>query len=121
MIIPNFLVGYDKDRSPLYSGDVVRFENHPEDWNEDNKVLEGMIVYDEDVFGFVFYTLDEEYPAICMNAETINRSSLRKIINGTTLDCLSGKQLYPEWAEMYTTHLRHNLFSSIGPVQSFSL
>jgi len=114
MIIPNFLVGYDKEQVPLYSGDVVQFELCPDDWNEDTKTLEGMIVYDEDVFGFAFYTLEDEYPAISMNCENINRSSLQKIINGVSLDSFLGKQLHPDWANMYDIHIKHNLFSSVG-------
>ena len=114
MIISNFLIGYDNFRQPLYCGDVVRFTIQPDDWNENEKTLEGMVIYDQDIFGFVFYTLDEEFPAITMNCENILRDSIKKIVDHSELTQFLVKNEYKKWESIYAHQNIQKLFTNVG-------
>ena len=65
-------VGFDKKNDKLQIGDICTFTI--------NKVkYEGMIMYDEDVFAYVFEMEDDKFPSVFMLKADLG--SIEKIIN----------------------------------------
>lgn len=65
-------VGFDKNGAKLNIGDICSF-------NIDKEKYEGIIMYDEDVYAFVFEMKDDKFPAVYMLKADLD--SIEKIIN----------------------------------------
>jgi len=101
IVVEDFIVGYDNSQNLLHCGDIVRFKIHPDDWNADEKTLDGMILYDEDVFGFVFATPD----VLSIHENLISCYKLKNY---------HGWREHPEWAQMYDTYRKQSETCIIG-------
>lgn len=64
VIINNLIIGTDSCGHKLQCGDICSF--HIRNRKEEISDLKGMIVYDEDSYAFVFETLDDYAPILCM-------------------------------------------------------
>jgi hypothetical protein len=72
----NYCVGKDKNGYELNFGDICKFKLIT---NGIEKEYEGMIVYDEESFAYIFEMKDDNFPAVLMYKARIN--SIEKIIN----------------------------------------
>lgn len=66
------IVGYDNKGLKLNWGDICTFEIHGTEY-------EGMIIYDEEYFGYNFEMKDDHFPSVVMSKADYN--SIEKIIN----------------------------------------
>ena len=70
MVIQNMIVGKDRFGKELRCGDICSFQIRTDDakkTKQELKNLKGVIVYDEDSYGFMFETLDDRIPALLMH------------------------------------------------------
>jgi len=65
-------VGHGKNNIKLDIGDICTF-------TIEKVKYEGMIMYDEDVFAYVFEMKDDKFPSVCMSKADLD--SIEKIIN----------------------------------------
>lgn len=65
-------VGFDKNNVKLQIGDICTF-------TIDKVKYEGMIMYDEDVFAYIFEMKDDKFPSVYMMKADLD--SIEKIIN----------------------------------------
>lgn len=79
-------VGFDKNGKALYEGYICTFEI-------DDRECEGIIRYDEEVYGYVFDMLDNNFPSIIMSRVDYDTIKLQY----TKDEVLDNDEVYAKW------------------------
>ena len=108
MIMNNVIVGTDKYGHKLQCGDICKFDIKLQHSKCEEKIetIKGMIVYDEDSYGFAFETLDEYAPLLLMYCAELRTIEKLFEANKNNFDNIPDGE---KWREIYNNNVKELL------------
>lgn len=118
-MIQNMIVGRDRLGKELRCGDICSFQiimTGSRKSDEQLKTMKGMIVYDDDYYGYMFVTLDDTAPMIAMHVaeqgsieyevSVKNEGFIYRDGNGATREATyCNEELSAKWHQLYRAHI----------------